>query len=545
MNYKVIYPGASRKSLYIDLNAKLGRGATALVYRVNFEGKLYAAKIYHQGIDFNGEKIRAMLDNQPNNKDVIFNGQEYPQIAWPIAIIEDENRKEVGFLLSLVDTSDSFTLDHYYDQGLFKKLNSYDEAALSYKLEIAKNLSIIVADLHSHGHHFIDCKPQNIRVFKRNHIVTLIDCDGFSINGKNNRYPAELLSTDYIAPEAQRRNSLPRDLGEPQDRYALAVILFQLLNKGTHPFQGIINDQSQTFNTNDEKAAAGYYPHGIVPDNRIKPRPQSTHHLWDPGTRAMFDQAFTTGSPSARPSAKEWANHFERLLGNKTLVRCEKFPNDLEHIKFKGMECPSCYLKKLPTFVPNSKISNNLQNNISSHQPKSSSFSTQYNPSPIPPKTEKWPAYMGLIALLVLLMISMYNNTTKKKIVDPIKQTQQESIPAVNNSPAYPNNKYISLYASNKSRGIGYSIGNTSREQADTNANNQCEAQVSNKSDEQCTRVVAGFGDCLAISRSTDGGLGAAIDQSPINAGNAALSACKSSGGKNCIFPSETTFCIK
>jgi serine/threonine protein kinase len=293
-----------------------------------------------------------MLENPPDDREVISHGQEYPQFAWPLFIIWDKTGNEVGFLMPLVDTHESFTLDHYYDLGLFKKLNSPDEAALSYKLEIAKNLSRLVADLHSHGHFFIDCKPQNIRVFKRNHVVTFIDCDGFSIMGKHERFPAELLSTDYIAPEAQRNNTPPANLDQFQDRYALAVILFQLLNRGTHPFQGLLTDNSLSFNTNDEKAAAGLYPYGMVPNPRIKPRPQSTHHLWCEETRILFDQAFANGSPVARPSAREWADHFESLLTTKSLVRCEKYPTDVSHMRFRNMRCSACYLKALPIFVP-------------------------------------------------------------------------------------------------------------------------------------------------------------------------------------------------
>jgi DNA-binding helix-hairpin-helix protein with protein kinase domain len=322
-----------------------------------------------------------MLENPPDDREVISHGQEYPQFAWPLFIIWDKTGNEVGFLMPLVDTHESFTLDHYYDLGLFKKLNSPDEAALSYKLEIAKNLSRLVADLHSHGHFFIDCKPQNIRVFKRNHVVTFIDCDGFSIMGKHERFPAELLSTDYIAPEAQRNNTPPANLDQFQDRYALAVILFQLLNRGTHPFQGVITDTDPSLNTNDEKAALGLYPHGIEAHPRIKPRPQSTHHLWREETRILFDQAFAYGSPVARPSAQEWARHFENLLATKSLVRCEKHPHDVSHMRFRNVHCAACYLRALPEFVLPTTTSNLPRAQVSNWAP------APVQPRPIKPAT--------------------------------------------------------------------------------------------------------------------------------------------------------------
>jgi serine/threonine protein kinase len=361
MNFKVKQSDGRFEKLSIDESRKLGRGATANVYRVQFNGKDFAAKIYHSGRVFNKTKIQAMLDHPPQNCEVIQSGQEYPQFAWPQFLVLDDNNVEVGFLMPLVDANKSFTLDYYYDPGLFKKLGSHDESALSYKLEIAKNLSLLVADLHRQGHFIIDCKPQNIRVYRRNHVVTLIDCDGFSVKGEGVRFPAELLSTDYIAPEAQLQNSSPADLNEFQDRYALAVILFQLLNRGTHPFQGILSDNSVSANTNDEKAALGLYPHGIELDPRIKPRPQSTHHLWPAETRALFDKAFKSVFPSSRPTASMWAQHFDTLLATKTLVRCEKFPDDIEHIRFRGLGCPACYLKNLQIFTPTKPPKTNPQ----------------------------------------------------------------------------------------------------------------------------------------------------------------------------------------
>ncbi len=340
----------------VNTKLTLGRGATAIVYQATFQGEIFAAKIYHQDRAIDKVKIEAMLANVPSNMRIQVAGERHPQFAWPLAWLSDSSGRPAGYLMPLLDLAKAFPLDYYYDQSLIKKLKSPAEAALSFKLEIARNLAKLVADLHEHGHYFIDMKPQNIRVLLDSHVVTLVDCDGFSIAGSGGRrHPAELLSSDYIAPEAQRRNSSPADLAEPQDRYALAVILFQLLNRGTHPFQGIVTAAAIKVSTNDEKAAAGLYPHGLVSDTRIKPRPQSTHHLWPDETRALFDQAFTTGSPSARPSAQEWADHFKSLLDKKVLVRCDRMPDNLEHIRFRGKGCPACYLSALPTLRPQTR----------------------------------------------------------------------------------------------------------------------------------------------------------------------------------------------
>jgi len=221
----------------------------------------------------------------------------------------------------------------------------------------------------------VDFKPQNIRVFKRTHAVTLIDCDGFSIKSlRGKQYPADLLSADYISPEAYRNKSLPKDLGVDQDRYALAVIIFQLLNGGIHPFQGIPIEPLHA-NTNDEKAAEGLYPHGLIPHNKIIPRPQSVHNCINEKLRSLFDRAFM-GISTSRPTANVWAKSLSLILKNKQLTRCEKFPYDIRHIRFIGKDCPECQFQKNKTPIKINKEVNKPQPKVT--QNKSSSNHDSY-----------------------------------------------------------------------------------------------------------------------------------------------------------------------
>jgi serine/threonine protein kinase len=332
----------------IDTSIKLGQGASGEVYLYQKDRKTYAAKIYQDKEKLNQGKLFAMLNNRPENVFVDSNGETYPQLAWPEAIIRNQFNEIIGYLMPYVDSGRSYSLDYFYDVNLFKKLNNPNEAALSFKLEIALNLCTAIAYLHKINHYFIDLKPQNIRVFENIHVVTLLDCDGFSIADGENRYPAELMSTDYIEPVAIRESRSPTELGESQDLYALGVILFQLLNHGTHPFQGILQVSTTNANTNDEKASLGLYPHGLQSHRKIKPRPQSIHHLFDPALRDLFDRCFLESELHTRPSADEWCAYFKSLLDQKLITQCERVKLDLRHIRFKDMPCPACYLNELP-----------------------------------------------------------------------------------------------------------------------------------------------------------------------------------------------------
>jgi serine/threonine protein kinase len=390
----------------VDTSRPYGRGATAVVYPAIFRGEPCAAKIYHQDRNVDTAKVKAMLGNTPANVRIQIAGDGHPQFAWPFALLNDRSGRDVGYLMPHVDLVKAFSLDYFYDQTLIKKLRSPSEAALSFKLEIARNLTLLVADLHDHGHYFIDLKPQNIRVFLGSHVVTLVDCDGFSVAGPDGtRYSAEMVSSDYIAPEAYRAHTLPAQLGEAQDRYALAVILFQLLNRGTHPFQGIVGSTNITASTNDEKAAKGLYPHGMKPDALIVPRPQSIHFLFDDRLRAMFDAAFS-GPEANRPSAREWADCLDKILRSKGLAKCDREPHDLTHMRFAGRQCPTCYLAGLkPVALPMS----NSQVDPAALMPRLPPSTSRQYPPIQPPRNLgtyfPW-GWAAIVALVVVLFAS-------------------------------------------------------------------------------------------------------------------------------------------
>jgi len=416
----------------VDINKKkiLGRGATATIFEAKKGSTLYAAKIFHPGTKVNVEKIEAMMENPPKIRSMKIDGLPFLQFAWPIELIKSNNTDVIGFLMPLIDLKNSFSLDLFYDAVLFHKLKSSNEVALTFKLAIAKNLAKVIADLHADNHFFIDLKPQNIRVAKGTHAVTLLDCDGFSIASKNGkRFPAELISTDYIAPEVTNKNESPVNLGEEQDLYALAVIIFQLLNKGTHPFQGIIKNNLKA-NTNDEKAAKGYYPHGLKPHPYIDPRPQSTHATLLESTRKLFDCAFSN-SQLRRPKARIWEKHFDEILTNKLVARCKKKSTDLSHLRFRDMDCPACYLEKinLTKSSPKTKAS----------KPKSASSNRKKGPLPTAPKSSSTGAILWIGAIIGMLFL-FYMTSEEKEPYENVSNNSYERDLEVNTPP--PNKTY-------------------------------------------------------------------------------------------------------
>ena len=346
--YQIKFTDGKTISFTPTESTKLGRGATASVHKVTHAQETFAAKLFTdlKKLDLNKIKSMIALGEQFKQSD---EAKFFNLLAWPLALVK-KNNAVVGFAMPILDPTEFLGIDSFFDFNLRHNLPSTDFKSVSLLSDLVAKFAEVLAYLHDKNIHVIDLKPQNIKVSKKDLSVHLLDCDGFSITGKTGtKYPAELVSTDYISPEALRKKLSPVSLDEKQDRYALAVLIFQLMNKGIHPFQGILVDASSEANTNDEKALAGLYAYNTFVSNpKIKPHPRSVHNLFPRELNNLFAKAFTH-SGSERPSAKQWEKYFAGLAKNKKFKRCAKFPNDATHIHFAGSGCIECYLQGIQT----------------------------------------------------------------------------------------------------------------------------------------------------------------------------------------------------
>ena len=320
-------------------------GAAGKIFEVENQPKM-VAKIFHskEKSESNRKKLEAMLHNKPNIPTISNEGTEYIQIAWPIALLEDKQGYCMGYLMPLIDTKEAVSLDHLIQKAVRRKLG-LSERYID-RIFAAYNITSVVAALHACGHYIIDLKPANVSIYKKTMLVAMFDCDGFSIKGENNaRYPAEYVSEEYIYPEGMSETC--ENMGEEQDKFALAVIIFKLLNEGIHPFSGTPRNKKDLMLSLQERIANYHYAYGIWPDTYQAPHPYSIHDYFDKTTMTLFERAFTKGNE--RPSALEWQSQLEYIL--KHLKQCKKDPN---HVYFTPKGCGLCMV--------NEKLKANLNN---------------------------------------------------------------------------------------------------------------------------------------------------------------------------------------
>ncbi len=321
----------------IRLGALVNKGGAAGKIYLNADNPEQVIKIFHkkQKSDTNRQKLTAMLQNNPHIDPVEKDGARYVQLAWPQAILEDDKGFCVGYVMPLIKMDKAVSLDHLMQKAIRKKLGLPEKYAC--RIFAAYNVASMVTSLHKCGHYIVDLKPSNVSVYKDTMLVAMVDCDGFSIKGEKSRYPAEFVSEEYIYPEGMELSC--DDMGEEQDKFALAVMIFKLLNNGIHPYSGVPRKADAEMLTIQNRIEQYHYAYGLWPDSYQAPHPYSIHEYFDKATLEMFERAFSKGGQ--RPSAYEWQEHLWKLM--HSLKTCKKDPN---HVYFTSKGCGLCMVEE-------------------------------------------------------------------------------------------------------------------------------------------------------------------------------------------------------
>jgi DNA-binding helix-hairpin-helix protein with protein kinase domain len=330
----------TRERIPFDPGQKpLGRGGAGLIYphpsRPDTVLKVYHADFLARHGHRLRNKLDAMLVHAPREQWTEAEGKRYVQIAWPEACLETENGTLAGYSMPLVDLAGSVMLEQVLQHA--ERQREHIREDYLFRVYIAYNLAGVVRSLHEKGHGVIDLKPVNLHVYRDNGLVCLLDCDGFAIRGSSGViYPSELFTPEYLYPDGHGRQ--PDQVESlAQDHFALAVILFQLLNNGLHPYQGIPLDPGVPSGLG-ERIVADLYSYGQHGHPRQSPAPQTMHTFLERGTRTLFDRAFTRDRKT--PDAGEWERHLEQLIDHR-LRPCKRNP---EHWQF-SRGCGWCALE--------------------------------------------------------------------------------------------------------------------------------------------------------------------------------------------------------
>jgi DNA-binding helix-hairpin-helix protein with protein kinase domain len=288
----------------------------------------YCVKIFKPG-------SRLRLDgNVPKLKKLItYSAEIGNDAALPRYLVsETSHSKPIGFVMSEVEGSEIHNL-----YGILTRKSLFPHGDFRFLIEVARNAAIATDRLHKKRIVIGDVSGRNLMV-RENGTVCWIDADSFMIGSPDFDTICDLATPDWTPPELQanRHSRIPRT--PVHDTFGLAVIIFQLLMLGRHPFQGRFTGVGDTpeIATSISKRWYVHAGYSAIPFRPTIGTP-SIEHLGDE-IRELFIKAFIVDDISQRPSAARWVPALELVA--KNLQKCSQLET---HFHFRGFrKCPWC-----------------------------------------------------------------------------------------------------------------------------------------------------------------------------------------------------------
>ncbi|MDM8532109.1 hypothetical protein QUF63_13135 [Anaerolineales bacterium HSG25] len=368
----------------IQLGDILGRGGEANVFEiVGRPGQV--AKLYHQPTPEKEAKLTAMLANPPAVSNT------HIAIAWPIELLYQAGQF-VGFIMPLV--ANSRPLFEVYNPALrHKNQSDFNWLALH---RTALNLAIAVQTIHDTGHVIGDINESNMLVNEQA-LVTLVDTDSLQILSDDGQiHRCRVGKAEYTPPELQGISFDKIDQTIEHDLFGLAVLIFQLLMQGFHPFAGVLSSQMSVGRVDLYCIKKGLFPYNSAPENMaekymeqfrdwampsanlVKPPPAAPpFEMLSPDLQAAFMACFVDGhkNPTRRPTAITWYNLLREAEQN--LVTC---PQNHQHEYANHLrDCPWCKLEQKRAKVKPQKKS---PQPTATTPPRQTPYQYRYKPKP-------------------------------------------------------------------------------------------------------------------------------------------------------------------
>ncbi len=329
-NSQIIIPNATMP---------LGYGGEARIYALKQDQTL-VAKVYHQPTDAHTNKLMAMLTNPPDNPTA---GQGHISIAWPVdLLVASSEKKSKGRTALLGEQVDSFTKNSSQARivgflmprvmGMRPILDFYNPKTRRqhcplfnylYLHRTARNLAAAMGALHARGYCIGDVNESNI-LASNTALVTLVDTDSFQVPDPRTGivYRCPVGKSEFTPPELQGKSFTNLDRTPEHDLFGLAVLIFQLLMEGTHPFSGIFQGPGDP-PSYEARIAAGHFPH--TKKRRVPYVPAQIAPPWEilhPTLAQLFVRCFEDGhqNPELRPTAQHWQDALAEA--EKELIIC-------------------------------------------------------------------------------------------------------------------------------------------------------------------------------------------------------------------------------
>lgn len=264
--------------------------------------------------------------------------------AWPIdTLFNKPGGQLVGFMMPrALGYKDVHKL-----YGVKSRKSEYPEARWPFLIQAASNVARAFRVVHQHGHVIGDVNHGGVLI-ANNATAMLVDCDSFQVTANGHKFLCEVGIATHTPPELQGHSFQGIVRTVNHDAFGLAVIIFQLLFLGRHPFSGRYVRGDMPI---EQAIKENRFAYGADAGTRMMRQPPGTLPLEavSESLQNLFRRAFLEGG--LRPNAEAWITPLDDL--SKNLRQCQQ---NTGHSFLKSLpKCPWCDIEAesgTPVFYP-------------------------------------------------------------------------------------------------------------------------------------------------------------------------------------------------
>jgi len=296
------------KGKEVRLNEEIdnGRGSEGVIYKC---GKDVVCKIFIEGQlnDQKFQKIKLMFSNP------IRYG-----FTWPLSILKNKDGQFVGYMMNEVigKKLDDFIRSPKLLSAAFPSWGRIELVELAVKVlkRIARmhDINVVIGDI----------RPANI-ILDKNGIVNFVDTDSFQIE----KYPCEVWEPEYTRPDLHGKDLKTFLRTFNHDYYAAAIVIFQILFLGKHPYA------TSSDSTVVDDMANMNFPY-LRSNKRLKIAPYGRwRYIYSNLTYVLKDKFFRIFKYGEMISINEWINALNNYIYS---LKAGNFSNELLPSHLKG-----------------------------------------------------------------------------------------------------------------------------------------------------------------------------------------------------------------
>lgn len=305
---------------------ELGKGGEGTVFTITGSAGL-VLKLYNEALT--AEKVRKLQ---------LMAAQFDPALekfaAWPVDTVTDGSGRTVGFVMKKLT---GYVPLHMLFSPMDRK-RIFPDKGYDFLIHVARNLATAFYTLHAQGIVVGDVNEGNILVNLQG-MVAFIDCDSFQLKDGDRYHYCEVGVPRYTPPELLSLPSFDNVVRTGNtDSFSMAVLLFQLLFLGRHPFAGRnVSREDIDEETAIRRRLFAYSPRSTLLQPPVDSLPVS---FFPAPLTELFQRAFE--QDGARPGPSAWIASLDAF--SRTFVPCakskaHKYPSAVP-------ACPWCLYKE-------------------------------------------------------------------------------------------------------------------------------------------------------------------------------------------------------